>query len=98
MPTNRLVVKEEVLAYARAMFDAAYEAGGQDAVLEVRSQMEEIILLMHSDMDLSMALSDVTYSPEAAAFDVIWRTPCSPIATRLSAVLCPSWRSRGDAE
>ena len=64
MPTNRLVVKEEVLAYARAMFDAAYEAGGQDAVLEVRSQMEEIILLMHSDMDLSMALSDVTYSPK----------------------------------
>lgn len=64
MPTNRLVVKEEVIAYARAMFDAAYEAGGQDAVLEVRSQMEEIILLMHSDMDLSMALSDVTYSPK----------------------------------
>ena len=28
LPTNRLVAKEEGSAYARAMFDAAYEAGG----------------------------------------------------------------------
>lgn len=64
MPTNRLVAKEEVAVYAEVMFDAALAAGGQDAVLEVRNQMEEIIRLMHSDMELSMALSDVTYSPQ----------------------------------
>lgn len=95
MPTNRLVVKEEVLAYARAMFDAAYEAGGQDAVLEVRSQMEEIILLMHSDMDLSMALSDVTYSPKQR-FDLanVVFADCNEAFRSVVSVMA----ERGDAE
>ena len=95
MPTNRLVVKEEVLAYARAMFDAAYEIGGQDAVLEVQSQMEDIIRLMHSDMDLSMALSDVTYSPKQR-FDLANAVfaDCNEAFRSVVAVMA----ERGDAE
>ena len=95
MPTNRLVVKEEVLAYARAMFDAAYEIGGQDAVLEVRNHMEEVISLMHSDMDLSMALSDTTYTPEqrhALASAVF--ADCNQAFAAVMAVMA----ERGDAE
>lgn len=95
MPTNRLVVKEEIATYAAAMFEAANEAGGQDAVLEVRNQMEEIIRLMHSDMDLSMALSDATYTPEQrnglakAVF-----AECNPAFTEVMAVMA----ERGDAD
>lgn len=95
MPTNRLVVKEEVSTYAEVMFDAAYEAGGQDAVLEVRNQMEEIIHLMHSDMELSVALSDPTYAPEQrnqlvhAVF-----AACNPALVDVLAVMA----ERGDAD
>ena len=52
MPTNRLVVKEEVATYAAVMFDGANQAGGQDAVVEVRDQMEEVLRVMNADMDL----------------------------------------------
>ncbi len=95
MPTNRLVVKEEIATYAAAMFDAAYEAGGQDAVLEVLDQMEDIIRLMHSDMELSQALSETAYSPEQrhdlakAVF-----ADCNPAFTEVVAVMA----ERGDAD
>ena len=64
MATSRLVQREKVAVYAEAMFNAANEAGGQDSVLEVRNQMIEIIRLMYSDMDLSIALSNPDYTPE----------------------------------
>ena len=63
MPTNRLVVKEEIATYAGVLFDAAQGRGGLEAVLEVRSQLEAVIGAMRADMDLSRALSD----PDAAA-------------------------------
>ncbi len=64
MPTNRHVQKEKVVAYATVMFDAAMQAGGQDAVLEVRDQAERIIRIMRSNMDLSSSLQDGSYTPE----------------------------------
>lgn len=67
MPTNRLVIKEEVATYASVLLDAAAEAGGQDAVLEVRDQAEQIVGFMRSNMDLSGALEDESYTPEQRA-------------------------------
>ncbi|MEG2850422.1 MAG: ATP synthase F1 subunit delta [Raoultibacter sp.] len=64
MPTNRLVVKEEVATYAGVALQAAYEAGGQDGVLEVRDQMEQIVKALRSSMDLSSALADTSYTPQ----------------------------------
>lgn len=64
MATNRLVVKEEVAVFASVLFDAANEAGGQEAVLDVREQMGEIIRLMRADMNLAMALSSSEYTAE----------------------------------
>lgn len=64
MPTNRLVIKEEVATYASVLLDAAAEAGGQDAVLEVRDQAEQIVGFMRSNMDLSGALEDTGYTAE----------------------------------
>lgn len=64
MATNRLVVKEEVAVYASVLFDSANTAGGQEAVLEVREQMGEIIRLMRGNLELAMSLSNPDFSPE----------------------------------
>lgn len=95
MPTNRLVVKEQIAVYAAVMFDAANAAGGQDAVLEVRNQMEDVIRLMHSDMELSLALTDTSYTPEqrnALARAVF--AECNPAFTEVVAVMA----ERGDVD
>ncbi|MBR5259757.1 MAG: ATP synthase F1 subunit delta [Eggerthellaceae bacterium] len=95
MPTNRLVVKEQIATYAGVMYDAAYAAGGQDAVLEVRNQMEQIISIMHSDMELSGALSNAGYTAEQrnglvkAVF-----AECNPAFVEVLAVMA----ERGDAD
>lgn len=64
MPTNRQILKEKVATYASFLLDGAYEAGGQDAVLEVRDQAERIMRIARSNMDLSDALEDSSYTPE----------------------------------
>ncbi|MEY8340951.1 ATP synthase F1 subunit delta [Adlercreutzia muris] len=94
MPTNRLVVKEEVATYAAVMFDSANGAGGQDAVMEVRDQMEEVLRVMNADMDLSQALSNLDYTPQQrhdlakAVF-----ADCNPVFTEVVAVMA----ERGNA-
>ena len=64
MPTNRLVVKETVDTYASVLLDAANAAGGQDAVLEVRDQLEVVTKAPRSNVDLEVALAEEAYTPE----------------------------------
>ena len=64
MATNRLVEKGKVQIYASTLFDATFEAGGQDAVAEVRNQAAELLKVIYSDMDLTYALSNPDYTPE----------------------------------
>lgn len=64
MPINRLAIKERVATYGAVLLDAANEAGGQDGVLEVRDQLEQVIGFTRSNMDLSNSLEDSAYSPE----------------------------------
>ena len=64
MPTNRQVTKEKVNAYAQVLLDGAYDAGGQETVLVVRDQMEDVFRIMRSNMDLIEALNDSAYTPE----------------------------------
>ena len=64
MPTNRHVLKEKVAMYASVLLDGAYEAGGQDAVLEVRDQAERVMRIARSNMELSSSLEDSSYTPE----------------------------------
>ncbi len=76
------------------MFDAALATGGQDEVLEVRDQMEQILTIMRSDMDLAMALANPDYTPEqrkALAEGVF--ASCSPALRVVLAVMA----ERGDA-
>ena len=64
MPTNRLVVKETVDTYASVLLDAANAAGGQDAVLEARDQLEVVTKALRSNVDLEVALAEEAYTPE----------------------------------
>ncbi len=65
MPINRLVVKKEISLYAETLFNAANESGGQDTVVEVRNQFEDVVHLMNADLELSEALNDfATYTPD----------------------------------
>ncbi len=65
MPTNRHVLKEKIATYASVLLDGAYEAGGQDAALEVRDQMEQIIRVVRTrGMELSETLRDTTLTAE----------------------------------
>ena len=94
MPTNRLIVKEEVAVYAAGLFDGAFEAGGQEAVLEVRDQMVRVAEAMRTNMELSVALSDPGYTPEQRgelARNVF--AGCNPVLLDVLAVLA----ERGDA-
>ena len=94
MPTNRLIVKEEVAVYAAVLFDGAFEAGGQEAVLEVRDQMVRVAEAMRTNMELSVALSDPGYTPEQRgelARNVF--VGCNPVLLDVLAVLA----ERGDA-
>lgn len=93
MPTNRLVVKEQVATYAAVLFDAAYETGGQDAVLEVRDQLEKVSGAVRTSMELSNALDDPDYTPEQRgelAKNVF--AGCSPVLVDVLAVMA----ERGD--
>ena len=64
MPTNRLVIKETVDTYAQVLLDAANVAGGQEAVLEVRDQLEVVTKALRSNIDLQVALAEKAYTPE----------------------------------
>ncbi len=80
--------------YAAVLFDAAFEAGGQEAVLEVRDQMVRVAGAMRTNMELSVALSDPGYTPEQRgelARNVF--AGCNPVLLDVLAVLA----ERGDA-
>lgn len=64
MPTNRLVVREEVATYASVLLDSLYEVGGQDAVLDGREQLDIVTRYIRSSIDLSDALNDTSYPKE----------------------------------
>lgn len=95
MPINRQIVKEQVTTYAAVLLDGAYNAGGQDAVLEVRDQLESIVRISRTNMDLAGALKDSSYAPEQRA-EVAKSVfaQCNPALVDVLAVMA----ERGDIE
>lgn len=93
MPINRHVQKEKVATYAQVLFDGANAEGGQEKVLTVRDQAERIIRIVRSNMDLSEALEEGTYTPEQRnklASDVF--ADADPVLNQVLAVMA----ERGD--
>ena len=67
MPTNRLLVKDQIATYARLIFEAAENDGGQEAVLEACGQAKEIVKAIRGNVELEGALNDPGYTPEQKA-------------------------------
>ena len=61
---NRHVINETIAAYANAVIDGAYAAGGKEAVVEIRNQMLEILGFMSTNIDLRLACDDEGYTPQ----------------------------------
>ena len=63
MPHNRLLVKEEIVTYAETLFSAA-SAEGQERVLTVRDQLEQVVFLYRGNADLRDAFDEIAYTAE----------------------------------
>lgn len=61
---NRHVINEIIAAYANAALEGAHNAGGRDAVVEVRNQLIQILEFMSTNIKLRLSLDDEAYSPE----------------------------------
>ena len=61
---NRHVINETIAAYANAVIDGAYAAGGKEAVVGIRNQMLEILGFMSTNIDLRLACDDEGYTPQ----------------------------------
>ena len=95
MPTNRLVVKEQIATYTSVLFDAANNAGGAESVLAVRDQMRTIVSSMRENANLGETLKDAAIEPEQRA--KIARNVfagCEPALVDVLAVMA----ERGEAE
>ena len=67
MPTNRHIAKAEADLYASTLLDALNEAGGMDAIMAARSQMETIIAYNRSHAELGEALGHQSMTGDARA-------------------------------
>ncbi len=64
MASNRLAEKKKVATYAAVLMEGAQQAGGRDAVLEVRNQLDDVTKIVRSNMELQNALTEASYAPE----------------------------------
>ena len=67
MPANRFLEKAEVEVYANTLLDSLNSAGGIDAVMEARTQMEQGVAYNRSHIDLMNAAEDPLLAPEERA-------------------------------
>lgn len=67
MPTNRLIVQEQIAIYAKLLFEAAQNDGGADGVLSACIQGKEMVAAIHGNGELEAALKDPGYTPEQKA-------------------------------
>ena len=95
MPTNRLIVKEQVNTYTSVLFEAAQGTGGAEGVLEVLGEAKKIVAVLRENAKLEETLKDGALSPEQRA--VIARNVfagCHPALIDVLAVMA----ERGEAD
>ncbi len=93
MPTNRHIAKAEAELYATTLIDALNNAGGMDAIMAARSQMETIIAYNRTHVELGEALSapNVTAEQRAGLIKSVF-SDCEPALQSVMAVMA----ERGD--
>ena len=67
MPTNRLIVKEQIATYTELLFAAAKNEGDAEYVLSVCGQAKQMVKAIRGNADLESALKDPGYTPEQKA-------------------------------
>lgn len=67
MPTNRLLVKEQIATYTQVLFEAAKNDGGEMGVLDAVGAAKGMVKAIRGNSDLEGALKDPGYSPEQKA-------------------------------
>ena len=67
MPTNRLIVKEQIATYTELLFEAAKNEGDAEYVLSVCGQAKQMVKAIRGNADLESALKDPGYTPEQKA-------------------------------
>lgn len=67
MPNNRLVVKEQIAAYTKLLFEAVSNEGGNEAVLETCNQLKSVVKAFRGNAMLDSAIKDPGYTPEQKA-------------------------------
>ena len=67
MPTNRLIVKEQIATYTSLLFEAVNNEGGSEGVLRLSNEAKQIVAAIRGNADLDAALKDPGYSPEQKA-------------------------------
>ncbi len=88
MSSNRHVIREKVATYASVLLEGACAAGGQHDALEIRDQIERFMRITRSNMDLTDALKDSSYTPEQR--NELVRgvlAPCHPVLVDVLAVM-----------
>ncbi len=88
MPTNRLLLKEQIATYANTMFDSAIQTGGEDVVLRLCLQLRSMVGIVRSHADLNSTLKDPGYSSEQKAqiAEAVFKD-CEPILVKSFAVM-----------
>ena len=88
MPTNRLLVKEEIATYAATLLDAAGAEGGQERVIAVRDQLNQVLFAFRENGRIRENLSNSSLSAQqryelaASVFE-----GCDPLAVSVLAVM-----------
>ena len=67
MPTNRLIVKEQIATYTKLLFEAAKNEGDPEYVLHVCGNAKSMVKAVRGNAELESALKDPGYTPEQKA-------------------------------
>ena len=67
MPTNRLIVKEQIATYTKLLFEAAQNEGGAQEVLETCGQAKDMVKAIRGNAEMEGVLKDPGYTPEQKA-------------------------------
>ena len=67
MPTNRLVIKEQIATYTSLLFEALKNDGGSEGVLRACNEAKQIVAAIRGNADLDAALNDPGFMPEQKA-------------------------------
>ena len=89
MPTNRLLVKEQIATYADLLFQAANNEGDPEYVLHVCGNAKGMVKAIRGNAELDGALRDPGYTPEQKGQIIrgVFKDVAEPVLVNMVAVM-----------